>query len=208
MINQQKPDQKTWQDEKGMEIPYSRVTKTERFKETAACKLAKQALSLNSDLAAFKKTCAETCEAAYQKDLANGKAPVKGGYTLYNFDRSVKIERSMNEQIQFDENLIGAAKEKFDSFLQEGTNGIDDIIRQLIMEAFSSTRKGKLDSKKVMNLLSYKERISEKKYPTFHEALSLIQQSIRRPDSKTYYRIWIRTEGGEYSNVDLNFSSI
>lgn len=208
MINQQKPDQKTWKDEKGMDIPYSRVTKTERYKETAAGRIAKQALALNADLAAFKKACAETCEAAYQKDLANGKAPVKGGYTLYNFDRSVKVERSMNEQIQFDENLIGAAKEKFDTFLQEGTNGVDDIIRQLIMEAFSSTRKGKLDSKKVMNLLSYKERISEKKYPTFHEALSLIEQSIRRPDSRTYYRIWIKGDGGEYTNIDLNFSSI
>lgn len=207
-IQQQNPTDKVWLDEKGVQIPFSRVTKIEIFKEKAAKKMIIGAQKLNSDILEFKALCAELCEEAFQKDLSAGKAPTKGGYTLYNFDRSVKIERQINEAIQFDENHIGAAKEKFDAFLKEGTVGVDEMVRNLIMDAFSSNKKGKLDSKKIMSLLSYKQRIDEKKYPQFHEALNLIEQSIRRPDSKTYYRIWFKNEGEQYTSIDLNFSNI
>jgi hypothetical protein len=207
-ITEHKPSDKFWTDEKGVQIPVSRVTPTEKRKERSSAKLATEATRLNSALSKFKDACAAETEKAYQEDLKAGKAASKGGYTLYNFDRSIKVERSLNEMITFDENLIGAAKEKFDQFLTEGTAGVDDMIRQLIMDAFSSTRKGKLDSKKVMNLLTYKQRISEHKYPAFHDALNLIEQSIRRPDSRIYYRISVKDENGEYQNIDLNFSSI
>lgn len=200
--------QGTWNDEKGVAIPANRVTKTEKVKEKLSTKIAKGALKLSEDLIAFKTACKEACEKAYQKDLEAGKTSTKGGYTLYNFDKSVKIERTMNEAITFDENIIGAAKEKFDQFLQEGTVGVDEMVRSLIMDAFSSNKKGKLDSKKIMSLFSYKERISEKKYPHYHEALKLIEEAIRRPDSKIYYRIWIKDGANEYQNIDLNFSSI
>lgn len=207
-IREQKAADKAWQDEKGVEIPYSRVTSVERKKERSAAKVASEAIKLNESLRKFKELCAEQCEKAYQADLAAGKAPNKGGYTLNNFDRSIKIERSINEAIQFDENLIGAAREKFNSFLEVATGGIDEMIRQLISDAFSSNKKGKLDSKKVMNLLSYRSRISEAKYPAFHEALSLIEESIRRPESKTYYRIFMKADNGEMKPLELNFASI
>lgn len=200
--------QAMWNDEKGIAIPSNRVTKAEKFKEKASTSVAKKALKLSEDLMAFKTACKEACEKAYQKDLEQGKASTKGGYTLYNFDKSVKIERTMNEAITFDENIIGAAKEKFDEFLTAGTAGIDEMVRALIMDAFSSNKKGKLDSKKIMSLFSYKERISEKKYPAYHTALKLIEEAIRRPDSKVYYRIWIKDGANKYQNIDLNFSSI
>jgi hypothetical protein len=207
-ITENKGADKFWRDEKGIEIPFARITKTERMKERGSVKIATEALKMSEQLKKFKELCAAECEKCFQSDLAEGKAPTKGGYTLFNFDRSIKIERSINENITFDENLIGAAKEKFDTFLKVGTAGVEDIICQLIMDAFSSNKKGKLDSKKILNLLSYKQRISDKKYPEFHQALTLIEQAIRRPDSKIYYRIWLKDENNEYQNIDLNFSSI
>jgi Protein of unknown function (DUF3164) len=207
-ITEQKTTEAFWTDEKGIQIPFNRTTKLERAKEKSAIKLAGMALKIQEGLLEFKKQCIEACEKAYQADLKEGKAPSKGGYTLFNFDKSIKVERSLNENITFDENLIGAAKEKFDEFLQAGTEGVDEMVRALIMDAFSSNKKGKLDSKKIMGLLSYKERISEKKYPHYHEAIKLIEQSIRRPDSRIYYRIWIKDETNAYKQVDLNFSSL
>lgn len=207
-LNEQNSPNKMWYDEKNIGIPVSRITKTEKVKEKSALVIAKNALSLKDALLKFKNTCKENCETAYQLDLSEGKAASKGGYTLFNFDKSIKIERSLNETITFDENLIGAAKEKFDEFLKEGTAGVDEMVRELIMDAFSSNKKGKLDSKKIMSLMSYKSRINEKKYPHYHEALTLIEQSIRRPDSKVYYRIWIKDEANQYQNIDLNFSSL
>lgn len=206
-VNEQKTADKMWQDEKGTRVPVDRVHQNERFKEKAACKIAREALKTNNALEKFKTLCVELTEKAYQEDLKANKAPTKGGYTLYNFDRSIKIERSLNERIEFDDNLIKTAKEKFDDFLQAGTGSVEEVIRQMIMDAFSNTRKGKMDTKKVLHLLSYRDRISAEKYPTFHQALNLIEESIRRPDSKTYYRISIKQDG-EYKSVELNFSNI
>ncbi len=207
-IKEQKNENNAWIDEKGISVPYNRVTKTERLKEKLSVSISKAAIALNNTLVEFKQKCVDSCEKAYQSDLKEGKASAKGGFTLYNFDKSIKIERSINENITFDENLIAAAKDKFDEFLKAGTTGVDEMVQELIMSAFSSNKKGKLDSKKVLSLLSYKSRIKENKYPAFHEALTLIEQSIRRPDSKTYFRIWIKDENNEYQNIDLNLSSL
>lgn len=207
-IKEQKGENNMWIDEKNISIPYNRVTKNERLKEKLSVSVAKSAIALCNTLKEFKQKCMDACEKAYQAEFKEGKASAKGGFTLYNFDKSIKIERSINENITFDENLIAAAKDKFDEFLKSSTGGIDEMVQELIMSAFSSNKKGKLDSKKVLSLLSYKSRIKETKYPAFHEALNLIEQSIRRPDSKTYFRIWIKDENNEYQNIDLNFSSL
>lgn len=199
-----------WTDEKGISIPASRITKAEKLKEKNAAKIVKEAALINKALKAFKDLITELIGEAYEMDLKEKKVAEngKGNYVLYSFDRSIKVEVNINERIEFDENLIGAAKEKFEAFLTEGTNGVDEMIRELIRSAFETVRKGKLDTKKVLSLLAYRSRISEAKYPQFHEALKLIEDSIRRPDSRTYYRVWEKDQEGKYQALELNFSAI
>ena len=79
-----------------------------------------------------------------------------------------------------------------------------EFVKDLVTDAFS-TSKGKLDAKKVMSLLKYRNKIKDYQ---FQEALNLIETSIRKPDSKTYFRVWERREDGSYGIVDLNFSSL
>jgi hypothetical protein len=38
--------------------------------------------------------------------------------------------------------------------------------------------------------------------------MDLIDKAIRRPNSRSYYRVAIRNNQGEYESIDLNFSSI
>jgi hypothetical protein len=128
----------------------------------------------------------------------------KGNYTWFNFDRSVKIEVSVNERIEFDDLTIKACKEKLDEFLSENVTSKHEMIKQIVTDAFSTTR-GKLDAKKVMSLLRYKDKVKD---ALFLESMELLEKSIRRPDSKTYYRISERMEDGGYRVIDLNFSSI
>ena len=80
----------------------------------------------------------------------------------------------------------------------------EDFIKQMITDAFSTT-KGKLDAKKVMSLLRYKSKV---KTPLFLEAMDHLENSIRRPDSKQYFRVFGKLEDGSYQLIDLNFSSI
>ena len=201
---------KTWTDEKGMEIPYSRITKLEKLTQRETKKLLKEAQKINLELSSFKEKVTEVAEHIWMeslKEAGSTKSNNKGNITIYNFDRSIKMEVKVSERIEFDEVLITAAKEKFDDFLDANTSGVDEMIRALIHDAFETVR-GKLDTKRVMSLVSYKSRIDAKKYPNFHQAIDLIERSIRRPSSKQYFRIWQKDEQGQYQNVDLNFSSI
>lgn len=204
---------KKWIDETGLEVPANRITAVEKLRENAANKMLRKALIVEAKLIQFKLSCTELCDEVWLESLkAAGANPEKisehkGNHTWYNFDRTIKVEVSVNERLDFDDALIAAAKEKFDEYLDANTQGVDPFLRSLITDAFNTTR-GKLDAKKIMQLIRHKSRVDAKKYPHFAEAVVLIEQSIRRPDSKKYFRIWMLNGEGEYRNIDLNFSSI
>lgn len=205
MRNQKSTDQ-FWEDETGTKIPYSRTTKSERYNEIASAGIVKAAKNLNADLLAFKEKLNNTCQEVYSKymtEKGNDKKG-KGNFNWFNFDRSIKIEVSINDRIEFDDLGITACKDKLDEFLGGNVESKDDAVKALIMDAFNNT-KGKLDAKKVMNLLRYRGKI---KHQLFQEALNLLESAIRKPDSKTYFRIWVKDELGKFNNIDLNLSSI
>lgn len=193
-----------------MEIPAARVTKVEKLRERRADRILKDAEKISQKLAEFKELTSEYCAEVFEAVMAENQVEAtdrKGNFTWYNFDRSIKIEVAISDRIDFDDTLIAAAKEKFDGFLQSSTTQVDEMVRALIMEAFS-TNKGRLDVKRVLNLVRYRTRVPMNKYPSFHEAVDLIEKAIRKPASKTYFRIWKKDSNGEYQAVELNFSKV
>lgn len=197
---------KAWFDESGNLIPYNRLTKLEITREAAIGKILINAQAINNKLIDFK----ESIKIATSKMVADYIAEKgldslgKGNVTLFNFARTVKVEVSISDRIEFDDLTMKACKEKFDIFLAENIDEKQAFIKEMVNDAFSTSR-GRLDAKKVMSLLKYELKIKD---AIFQEALSLLKESIRRPDSKTYYRVWLKDENGEYQNIDLNFSSI
>ncbi|MES1223351.1 MAG: DUF3164 family protein, partial [Bacteroidota bacterium] len=179
-------------------------------KELHSGKILKEALKINGYLnslnAMINAANVDINKTIDLENKASGKTlkPTKGNFTWYNFDKSVKVEVSINETIKFDESKIASAREKLDAFITKNVQGTDDIVRQLINSAFANT-KGGLDSKKVMSLLKYRSKIKDK---GFQAALDLIEDSITRPSSKRYFRVWAKDESNQYKNIDLNFSSI
>jgi hypothetical protein len=76
----------------------------------------------------------------------------------------------------------------------------------MILDAFETQRSNQLDTKRVLALSRYESKIKNK---LFSEAVKLISESIRRPNSKSYYRIWVKDETtGAFENVELNLSSL
>lgn len=197
---------KVWVDEAGTRIPFNRVTKVERLKERQAASLHVEAVRINKQLASFKEKIRKICDEVYAAVMAeNGaKTDAKGNFTWYNFDRSIKVEVNINDRIDFDDLTIKASKEKFDEFLDDNIEGKAEFAKELVSDAFSTSR-GKLDAKKVLSLLKYRQKIKDAK---FQEAITLLEKSIRRPGSRTYFRIWQLDAEGKYQNIDLNFSSI
>jgi hypothetical protein len=197
-----------WKDESGTGIPYKRTTKAERLMETNAAKLARSAKAVNDRLNAFKKEIKQLCEEAEQAFLDENKLTrdekFKGNYTWYNFDRSIKIERSVNEALQYDDQTIMAAKEILHEFLSESLDSSKDFVKEMILTAFEN-KNGKLDPKKITPLTRHEKRVND---PRFTEACNLIKKAERRPDSKTYYRVSVKDIAGAYSAIELNFSNI
>lgn len=203
----QKSSNKVWKDEKDLEVPYSRITKSERLMERQSNKLLTEALKMHKNLSEFKQQVRTICREVYDAYMTDNNSDIttkKGNFNWYNFDRTIKIEVSIHDQISFDDLGIIACKDKLDSFLSHNVASKNDFIKQLVLDAFETSR-GRLDVKKVMTLLRYKSKIQE---PMFQESMTLLENSIRRPKSKMYFRIWFKETDGSYQSVDLNFSSI
>jgi hypothetical protein len=196
-----------WIDESETSIPYNRTTKVERLMERSSAKILKEALVVNKKLVAFRDTISDLSMEAYEAFMAskNSTKETKGNFTWYNFNRSIKIEVSISEALQFDDMTIEAAKDKFDAFLDENVTSKNDFVKPMIIDAFETQRNSKLDTKRVLGLMRYESKINN---PMFSEAVKLIQESIRRSKSKTYYRVWVKDENGQYQNIDLNLSSL
>jgi hypothetical protein len=207
-MSSQTSKQALWSDESGTQIPFNRITNSEKQREKSATKILKSALSINKALKAFKaeiKQACEDCEAAFAKENnATRDETYKGNYTFFNFDRSIKVERSVNETIAYDEETIQLAKTIFMSFLKESIDSSKEWVRDMVLEAFE-TKSGKLDPKRINTLHRYESRINNEEYT---KACNLAKQAERRPDSKIYYRVWVRDEERKYKTVELNFSMI
>jgi len=203
----QKKTDKVWIDEAGIKLPVNRLLKSEKFAEITAEKLYKQGLKINDLLEKFKESMIAECEAVMKQvyaDHSQDPDKSKGNFTWYNFDRSLKIMTKINERIDFDQTLIELCQNKLNEFLDQTVETKDDFIKQFVTDAFSQS-KGQLDAKKVMSLLKYRSKIVNQ---LFQEALELLEKSIRRPDSKRYFQLYVRNEEGAYDNIDLNFSNI
>ena len=205
----QKSTAEFWTDESGVQIPYNRTTKLERILEKNIYSLFDKSLKVNEMLTKLKTeisdVVAEIVTMAREEHAV--KLNGKGNYTFFNFDRSLKVEVSVNELIRFDDIKLESAKEVLLNLVRENVQG-DDFILGLVEDAFQTSRK-RLDTRKILGLKRHTQRIKTKEIrQQWEKAMTLIDESISRPDSKTYYRVWYKDEAGVYQNVELNFASI
>ena len=200
---------KIWIDESGTQIPYNRTTAVERKKEKHAFTLLKKGQNVTKILAELKAAVKEASDEVLnaEREASNVKLSEKGNYTWYNFDKSIKIQVDVNEPIKFDEIKIASAKEKLMNLIRTNING-DEFIISIAEDAFQ-TSFGKLDPKKILGLRKHSARIKNQAIKLeWDETMKLIDASITRPKSKSYYKIWVKNEEGEYEGVELNFSNI
>lgn len=194
---------KQWIDLNGNEVPAQYVPTLDKERERITLKYLARAKKLSEQLEKLKAEMLAESDAIYERMLKDNNVPgnSKGGFSISTFDRSAKIEISIQERIEFDD-LISVAHEKIKQYLEEKTQGVDHDLQQIINQAFE-TRKGRMDVKRILGL--FRLQIN---HPLWLEAMELIKKSITRNNSKRYVRVWEKDANGEYQNVELNFSSI
>lgn len=203
-MNQTK--EKIWKDENGTGIPSSRITKAEKLNERKLAKIIGNAQSLHKKIEQFKRDLVkdfDDMELARYEEL--GVIPEGStGLSLFNFDRTMKIEKSISKPIQFDDQTIEAAKIVLQEIFRTTVETKYEYIRSMLTDAFQTTN-GKLDPRKVLNILRYEKQANN---PLYTKLCDLIKKAIRRPNSKTYYKLFIKDEEGKYNSIELNFSNI
>lgn len=206
-INQQKPADKVWKDEAGMPIPFNRLTPFEKKAERTVAKLAKDALEVHNRLADFKQQMRDAATELYNLFLKENDGKVgknKGNVTLFNFDRSIKLEVKINDRIELDPNFINLAKAELDIMIEGLTKDAQNAVQVLLQTAFE-TSGGSLDVKKILSLKKHTSRFNNNHW---NKAMEHIDKSIRNPSSKEYFRVWVKSDDGQYRDIQLNFSAI
>lgn len=198
---------KKWITASGLEIPANRVTVYEKKKEKAIDAIVAEAERLNKQIIEFKKKLLKEGKELF--DLRAEEESIdlekrKGNFVLSNFDKSCKVEVTINERVVFQDEELIIAKQKLDNFLNSKLSTSAQFVKNLVMDAFQTTR-GRIDTRKVLGLLSYRQRIPDIE---FQEACDLIEKAQDRQNSKTYARIAKKDEHGEYKYIDLNFASV
>lgn len=199
-----KKTDKVWYDHRGTRVPREYVPDFDKRSEVIIARIFNKGKKLSSALAKFKTEAFEQADKLYAEMLENANIEPtdrKGNYTITSFDKSVKIEVNVSDRIEFDEN-IEFAQLKFNEFITLKTNGVDADISIIVNNAFS-TKKGRLDQKKVFDLFSYKIT-----HPVWLEGIEFLKKSISTNSSVRYMEISAKDENGEYQSVKLNFSSI
>lgn len=194
---------KEWITPAGETVPAKFVPSIDKKKTATVLRLVKQATAAQEKLRVLKSKLFAECDDIYQlmQDNAKVRTGKKGNYTISTFSKDAKIEVSIQESLSFDDNIT-FAKEKIEAYVADKAKGVDEDLLKLVHLAFES-RKGQLDSKRVLGLFKLKI-----KHPLWQEAMELIKTSIDRNFSKRYARIWLRQEDGSYQAIELNFSKL
>lgn len=196
---------KIYKSATGAEIPSKFLRKVDKQRHEAAQRYYDKALKLQDQILKFKKELTEHCDklqAAYMADYnVKLNENARGGFTMSTLDKEIQIEFSVGSRMQFDDR-IDAAKIRFFDYIDEVTSGTVPELRQIVETAFQTSR-GKLDPKKILQLLQLKIE-----HPTWKQATDLLTQSMSSNITKRYITIRKKDAEGKYENVVLDFNAL
>lgn len=200
-----KTEKKVWKDHKGESIPDKYVNPYHKKKEKVVGRLVKQAEDLSERLKVFKNNAFNAADELYYEMLRmhhmDEPEGGKGNRTFFNFDKSIKVEISVDDVISFDEQIT-LAQAKINQFIAMKLKDVDTDITELINRAFT-TSKGRLDKARVFSLFSLNV-----KHHLWTEAMDLIRQSIVTNNTRRYIKVYKRDSEGKYHLINLNFSAV
>ncbi|MFC2543632.1 MAG: DUF3164 family protein, partial [Aggregatibacter sp.] len=127
----------------------------------------------------------------------------KGNVTLFSYDGKYKIQRAINESLQFDER-IQAAKILIDECLNEWSEGSRPELKALIERAFNVDKEGNLNTSRILGL-----RRVEIQDPRWLRAMQAISESVQVVSSKAYVRMYERVgDSDKYVPIPLDVAGV
>ena len=187
-------------------VPVAQVREQDLLRDQVARGIGERARELNEQLQHFKvQTLADIADlvkiagAKYEVQLG-GK---KGNVTITSFDGSIKVIRSVADNITFTEE-IEAGKQLINQCIDRWSEGANVNIRALVDRAFRTDSKGQIKTTAVLELFRLEINDDEWK-----RAMEAIRDSIHTAGTSTYVRVYQRMgDSDSYVSIPLDLAAV
>ncbi len=203
-MTEQKIPEGYFENAKGELIPERLVKPIDIARDELVRELAAEARHINQLLAKFKRRALDDVQAFVQLSAEKYDAKLggdKGNVSLQTFDGSLKLVRSVSENITFTEQLH-AAKALIDSCIHRWAEGSRAELKVLIDRAFQTDKQGKINTQRVLELRSL-----EINDPEWKQAMEAINDSISISSTRSYIRVYER-RGEDYVQLPLDIAGV
>jgi hypothetical protein len=195
-----------WQNAQGALIPVEMVKPIDRARNDLVHELVQQANELSQLMAKFKTSAFADIAAFVDLSLEQYDTNVggkKGNLTLYSFDGRYKVQRAIQEHLQFDERLQ-AARALIDECLADWTAGAAPELKAIVANAFNTDKAGNISTSRVLGL-----RRLDIKDERWLKAMTAIGEAVQVVGSKAYIRVYERIGDSEmYRPIPLDIAAV
>ncbi|WP_308571092.1 DUF3164 family protein [uncultured Haemophilus sp.] len=195
-----------WRDAKGNLTPAELVKEIDKARDALVHEWVERGRDLSKAISHFKEGIFGDVQAFIELSAEKYGAKVggnKGNVTLFSYDGKYKIQRAINESLQFDER-IQAAKVLIDECLNEWSEGSRPELKALIERAFNVDKEGNLNTSRILGL-----RRVEIQDSRWQNAMQAISESVQVVSSKAYVRLYERVgETDQYVPIALDVAGV
>ncbi|AQS88255.1 hypothetical protein AA101099_1789 [Neoasaia chiangmaiensis NBRC 101099] len=172
-------------DSAGRLVPRKNVRAEDLLQDELVRKLHEQAAQHREALRSFRETCFADIASlldllSEQYDAKKGGA--KGNLTLSSYDGRLRVSICIGDAISFGPELQ-VAKELIDSCLTRWSEGANDNIRAIVMDAFDVGKEGHLSATKILALRRLSIDDDE-----WNRAMHAITASVKVDATRSYVR--------------------
>ena len=187
-INDEPPPDGYLENENGHLVPLKNVQPMDlerdklvmaAFERTQAMQAAMQ--QYKQDLYAMVREFLDHSAQQYEVEYAP-----KGNVTLYNFNKTVKVQISCATEVRFTEQLQ-SAQTLLEEWITEKSDGADEELVLIIRETFAADTEGRVSTSKLLQLLRYNIES-----PTWKTAMQAVRDSMMPVGKKEYIRVYER----------------
>ena len=191
-----------WRDATGTLTPEELVRDIDKERDELVTAWVEKGKALNRQMGEFKNGIFGDIGSFIELSAEKYGAKVggnKGNVTLFSYDGKYKIQRAINESLQFDERLLGAKV-----LIDEWSAGSRPELKALIERAFNVDKEGNLNTSRILGL-----RRVEIQDPRWLRAMQAISESVQVVSSKAYVRMYERVgDSDKYEPIPLDLASI
>jgi hypothetical protein len=201
-----KDDAGNWIDGAGNHIPVKYVDPVAKKRDTLVEKLHRSAVQAQERLRKFKEQ-ARIEIGKYLDWLAetNGEEALNpgGNYALDSFSGNLRISVKVNKVIHFDERLQ-LAKQKIERCAEEWSVGANENLQVVVSHAFSTDKKGNVDTNRILGLRNWKI-----KDPEWLSAMDLITDAITITGTREYLLFQVKDSAdAEWRTIRLDLAGV